>query len=238
LESLADFDDVAVAELLLGVWPRLSPQLRAQVTEALLSRNTWLAVFLDAIETKKVARGDVDPARVSLLKKHPDKQVRERVEQLFQASPSRRADVIQDYQQALQLTGDPARGKQVFKEACSACHKLAEVGTAVGAELTAIRDRGPSVLLLNILDPNREVKPKFLSYVSQTDDGRVLTGMIIAESANGLTLRRPDGSEVTVQRTEIEELRSTGLSFMPEGLEKNVDHQAMADLLEYLRIAR
>ena len=238
LESLADFDDVAVAELLLGVWPRLSPQLRAQATEALLSRNTWLAVFLDAIETKKVARGDVDPARVSLLKKHPDKQVRERVEQLFQASPSRRADVIQDYQQALQLTGDPARGKQVFKEACSACHKLAGVGTAVGAELTAIRDRGPSVLLLNILDPNREVKPKFLSYVSQTDDGRVLTGMIIAESANGLTLRRPDGSEVTVQRTEIDELRSTGLSFMPEGLEKSVDHQAMADLLEYLRIVR
>ena len=67
---------------------------------------------------------------------------------------------------------------------------------------------------------------------------RVLTGMITAESANSLTLRRPDGSEVSVQRTEIDELKSTGLSFMPEGLEKNVDHQAMADLLEYLRITK
>ena len=163
---------------------------------------------------------------------------RERVEQLFQASPSRRADVIQNYQRVFRLTGDPVRGKRVFKKVCSACHKLEGVGTEVGAELTAIRDRGPSALLLNILDPNREVKPKFLSYVSQTDDGRVLTGMITAESANGLTLRRPDGSEVTVQRTEIDELRSTGLSFMPEGLEKSVDHQAMADLLKYLTIAR
>lgn len=236
LETLADFDDVAVAGLVLEVWPRLSPQLRAIATEALLSRKTWLAEFLNGVETGHVARGDVDPARISLLKRHPDKQVRVRVEELFQASPSRRADVIQDYQQVLQLTGDPIRGKQVFKKVCSACHKLEGVGTAVGAELTAIRDRGPAALLLNILDPNREVKPKFLSYVTQTDDGLVLTGMITAESANSLTLRRPDGSEVAVQRTEIDELKSTGLSFMPEGLEKSVDHQAMADLLEYLRI--
>jgi putative membrane-bound dehydrogenase-like protein len=240
LNTLANFDDVAVADLLLEVWPRLSPQLRAVATEALLSRNTWLTAFLKAVETEKVAQRDLDPARISLLKKHPDKQIRERVQQLFQAGPSRRADVIKDYQQVLQLTGDAARGKAVFKKVCAACHKLEGVGAEVGEELTAIRNRGPSALLLNILDPNREVKPKFLTYVCQTDDGRVLTGMITAESANSLTLRRPDGSgsEVTIQRTQIEELRSTGLSFMPEGLEKSVHHQAMADLLEYLRIAR
>lgn len=238
LETLADFDDVAAAKLLLSVWPRLSPEIRVPTTEALLSRTTWLTEFLNAIETEQVARRDVDPARISLLKKHPDKLIRERVEQLFQSSPSRRADVIQNYQRALQLSGDPVRGKQVFKNNCSACHKLEGVGKEVGAELTAIRDRGPSALLLNILDPNREVKPKFLSYVAQTEDGRVLTGMIAAESANGLTLRRPDGSELTVQRTAIDELRSTGLSFMPEGLEKKVDHQAMADLLKYLTIVR
>ena len=67
-----------------------------------------------------------------------------------------------------------------------------------------------------------------------TDAGRTLTGMITAETANSLTIRRADGTSETVLRIDIEELRSTGLSFMPEGLEKQIDVPAMADLLAYL----
>ena len=39
-------------------------------------------------------------------------------------------------------------------------------------------------------------------------------------------------------RAEIDELRSTGLSFMPEGLEKTIDVPAMADLLAFLNSAK
>jgi putative heme-binding domain-containing protein len=67
-----------------------------------------------------------------------------------------------------------------------------------------------------------------------TDDGRSLTGMIQTENANSLTLRRPDGTSLDIQRGNIDALRSTGLSFMPEGLEKQLDLAAMADLLAYL----
>ena len=88
--------------------------------------------------------------------------------------------------------------------------------------------------MLNILDPNREVKPQFQAYVIVTDDGRVTTGMIQAENANSLTIRRADGTSLVIQRNEIEELHSTGVSFMPEGLEKQIDLQAMSDLLAYL----
>src|SRR5205823_10976211 len=104
----------------------------------------------------------------------------------------------------------------------------------VGADLNAIRDQGSETILLNILDPNREVKPQFLSYVVATNAGRTVTGMISAETANSLTVRRPDGTSETLLRIDIEELRSTGLSFMPEGLEKQIDVPAMADLLAYL----
>lgn len=235
MTALARFDDASVAELLLDAWPQLSPQLRAEATEVLCSRTAWLSQLLDAVAGEEIARADIDPARVRLLEQHPDESVRLRVEQLFQPITARREDVVKGYQQALELTGDADRGKQLFKQTCAACHKLNGVGTAVGAELTAIRDRGASALLLNVLDPNREVKPKFLSYVVLTDDGRVLTGLIATESANSVTLRRVDGTEVTVQRSEIDELRSTGLSFMPEGLEEKLNYQAMADLLEFLK---
>ena len=88
--------------------------------------------------------------------------------------------------------------------------------------------------MLNVLDPNREVKPMYLTYILITDDGRSLTGMIQQENANSLQIRRPDGTTVDVQRNQIDAIRSSGLSFMPEGLEKQLDLQAMADLLAYL----
>ena len=145
-----------------------------------------------------------------------------------------RDQVVQRYQAALQLKSNEQRGKEVFKKSCSACHRLDNVGNAIGAELKGIRQRGLAAVLLNVLDPNREVKPKYLSYVLQTDEGRVLTGMIGSETANSITIRQVDGTTVTVQRVEIEQLRSTGLSFMPEGLERMIDLQSMADLLGYL----
>ena len=146
--------------------------------------------------------------------------------------------MVAAYQKAFQLKGDPGRGKEVFKAQCSTCHRLEGVGQQIGAELSAIRDRGLEAVLLNILDPNREVMPQFLSYVLVTTSGRVLTGMITVETTNSLTIRQPDGHEETVLRLQIDELRSTGLSYMPEGLEKQIDVPAMADLLAYLNSVR
>ena len=134
----------------------------------------------------------------------------------------------------LRISGDRERGKAVFKEQCSTCHRLEGVGRQVGADLAAIRDRGIDSVLLNILDPNRDVMPQYQSYVLATTSGRVVTGMIADETANSVTIRKPDGGDETVPRHQIEELRSTGLSFMPEGLDKQIDVPAMADLLAYI----
>jgi putative heme-binding domain-containing protein len=142
--------------------------------------------------------------------------------------------VVAAYQKSLDLKGGRERGKELFKKECSACHRLEGVGTQLGGDLNAIRNRGRESILLNILDPNREVLPQFVSYTVVLDDGRTLTGMLSAETATSITLNKPDGSSQTILRVNIESLRSTGLSFMPEGLEERVNHQQMADLLAYL----
>ena len=56
-----------------------------------------------------------------------------------------------------------------------------------------------------------------------------------AETATSVTLRRADGKTDTLLRIDIDEIRSSGLSLMPEGLEKELDKQAVADLFEYIR---
>jgi putative membrane-bound dehydrogenase-like protein len=232
--TLAQFDNVLVPEILLRGWRQMSPKLRATAAEAFFSRPAWVVAFLDAIEKGTIGRADVEPARLELLKSYPDATIRARAARLFAGAQAQRQDVVAAYQKALLLKGDSARGRDVFKRQCSACHRLEGVGQQVGAELSAIRNRGLQAVLLNILDPNREVMPQFLSYVLMTTNGRVLTGMITVETANSLTIRQPDGHEESVLRFQIEELRSTGLSYMPEGLEKQIDVPAMADLLAYL----
>lgn len=239
LETLGRFEDASISALVLEAWPGLSPLLRAAAAETLFARSAGINAFLDAVEKGTVKPADVDPARIKLLEAVAEPTVRARISKLFAgAGLSKRQDVVLAYQPALERKGDPEKGRAVFKQHCSACHKLEGVGESVGADLAAVKDRGLEAVLLNILDPNREVKPQFLSYVLTTTAGRSLTGMIAAETANSLTLRKPDGGNETILRVNIEELRSTGISFMPEGLEKQIDLQAMADLLAYLNSIR
>lgn len=235
LETLARFDEPTIPSLLEQAWPSLTPQLRATAIETWFTRPAWIEKFLNAVEAETISRSDIDPARIALLQKSDHQAIRERAAKLFAGTAlARRQEVVDAYQKSLELKGDIDRGRAIFRKTCSACHRLEAFGESIGADLNAIRDRGTAAVLLNILDPNREVKPQFQAYVVSLDTGITVTGMITAETANGLTLRKVDGTSQPILRVEIDELRSTNLSFMPEGLEKQIDAQGMSDLLAYL----
>jgi putative membrane-bound dehydrogenase-like protein len=235
LATLGGFDTPAAGSLMIEHWSGLSPTLRRQAAEVLLSRKEWVNQLLNAVEEQKINRADIGPARIALLKQHPDAKIRERVAAVFAGNGlQRRQAVVDAYQPALKLAGNVEQGRVVFRKNCTACHNLEGEGKRIGADLKGIRQRGLASLMLNILDPNREVKPKFVSYILLTESGRVYSGMILSENANSVTIQQPDGKQVAVQRSEIETLRSTALSFMPEGLEKQINQQQMAHLLEYL----
>jgi putative membrane-bound dehydrogenase-like protein len=235
VKILARFSDAGVVDVLLGNWPSFTPSLRSTAVEVLLSRPAWADALLGAVEKNDVSAADFDPARVALLKSHPSQGVRERAVAVFaNTTMARRRDVVAKYQDALKLIGSRDAGRGVFEKTCSACHQLEGKGTQIGAELNSVRDKGREAVMLNILDPNREINPKYLSYIIVTADGRTITGMISEETPNHLTIRQAEGTAVPIPRAEIDEMESTGMSYMPEGLESQIDHQAMADLLAYL----
>ncbi|MFN9293413.1 MAG: hypothetical protein ACK6EB_35485, partial [Planctomyces sp.] len=68
-----------------------------------------------------------------------------------------------------------------------------------------------------------------------TESGRTVAGMLTTETATGLTFVAAEGKTETLLRAEIEELRSTGKSLMPEGLEKELSQQDLADVIEFVR---
>ena len=79
--------------------------------------------------------------------------------------------------------------------------------------------------------------PVIVQYLVVDQDGRTYSGIIAAETATSLTLRRGDGAEDTILRAQVAEMTSTGLSLMPEGLEKTITKPEMADLIAFLRAA-
>ena len=88
--------------------------------------------------------------------------------------------------------------------------------------------------MTEILDPNRNVDTRYIEYQAVLKNGRVVSGLLAAETAASITLRGQEAKEEVILRTDIDELHSTGKSLMPEGLEKQIDVPAMADLLAYL----
>ncbi|HKB02153.1 MAG TPA: PVC-type heme-binding CxxCH protein, partial [Gemmataceae bacterium] len=234
--ALARSDAIDTPAVLLRLWKGYSPGVRTAVLSALLGRDTWVPAVLDALEKKQILSAEVDAAARQRLLAHASPAVRERAGKLLAGGiDADREKVIAAYRPALTKAGDRERGKQIFTKACAACHKVGDVGKGLGPDLTALTDKSPEYLLTNVLDPNRAVEARYVAYTAQTADGRSLVGFLSAETATSITLVATDGKETTILRADLESLVGSGKSVMPEGLEKDVSVEQMADLLTFLR---
>jgi len=115
--------------------------------------------------------------------------------------------------------GDAARGRAVFERACAPCHVTGGLGHHVGPELTGLGHRSVEDLLTNILDPNMALNPAYAAYTAELADGELESGILAAETPQGVTLLQALGRRVEIPRTKLRQLRSDGRSLMPEGLE-------------------
>jgi putative heme-binding domain-containing protein len=234
-KTLATFTDAGVATLLLDRWSALSPALRSEVIARLLSRPAWTSALLDAVEAGTVPAAVIPPNRRALLLADRDPSIRTRASALLGEAKTGPRDVVYlQYRTALDLPSDRDRGARVFERECIICHKLGERGHAVGPNLASVQRRTPNEVLLHILDPNREVAPEYLEYAVSLEDGRVASGLVVAETAVSLSLRRAGGVEDTVLRANIEAITGTRKSLMSEGLEARITPQEMADLITFI----
>jgi putative membrane-bound dehydrogenase-like protein len=231
--------DAAVAPLLLKRWKTYTPLIRGEVAATLSARPAWATALLDAVEAGTVARSQIDSARQAVLKNYRDPVVRSRAAKLFTVTiPATRQAVITRYKSALAKPGSTEKGLVVFRRECALCHRAGNVGQIVGPPAATFRDKSPEELLIAVLDPNREVDPRYLNYTVNLADGRTTSGLIAGESPSAITLRRAEAIIETVLRSQIDELKSTGLSLMPEQLEGKITPTEMADLIAFLKQAQ
>ncbi|HEX4130940.1 MAG TPA: PVC-type heme-binding CxxCH protein [Pirellulales bacterium] len=228
-------NEAEMADLLLARWPTYTPSMRVEVVETLLARPERITKLLAAVAAGTVPASQINPTRRAMLLDYKDARIRDEARNILGAERvTPRAEAIAAYRPVLTMNGDALRGEQVFLRECSVCHRLGQRGHDVGPNLATILHRSPEQLLMNILDPNREVAPNFVQYSAVLDDGRVATGIIAGETPTSITLKRAENVQETILRKDIEQLASTGTSLMPEGIEKKIDPRTMADLLAFL----
>lgn len=239
LAAIERLAELGAAEPLLRHLSRLGPQRQAAIESALLQHRELTQQLLGAVRAGDVPPASLSAATRSALVNHRDAAVRAAAAELFGTleRPSA-ANVSLRLERVTALSGDAGRGQVVFEKRCSVCHRLQGIGTDVGPQLGALTNKSAEYLLTAILDVNRSVEPRYRSCTVLLVDGRLQTGLVVEETATSLTLATADGRQHPLLRRDIEELVLTGLSFMPEGLERDLSDQDLADVVAFVQQAQ
>lgn len=234
--ALSVAEDAAKAELLLEYWTALSPAARSAASDLLLRKPRTTLALLDAMAGGPVRVGDLSFEQRALLLASKDPAIGPKAKELLggEVTADRRA-VVDRYRQAADAVGNPAAGASTFRRVCANCHRVRGEGHDVGPDLSDVRNKTPETLLGDILDPNRAVEPRFGEYVVATSDGRVLAGILESENDEAVVLRAAENKRQSIPRSQIHELRASGKSIMPEGVEKQITPEQMVDLIAFLK---
>jgi putative membrane-bound dehydrogenase-like protein len=216
-------------------WPSHTRLTREAMLNQALRSPEGTDTMIGALEDEVISIQELSASMRRGLSEVRDESLRRRIEPILDSIASAdRQEILARYADVVSRRGDATRGAAVFKQHCQTCHAMQGIGQQSGPDLASVAARQNDLLLADILDPSSHVTPDYVNYIVVTKDGRILNGMIAAETADSVTLRREEGQQDTIPRSNIEELRSTGKSLMPDGLEQQLTPDQMVDLLEYL----
>jgi putative heme-binding domain-containing protein len=238
---VVDRNETSLQKTLEEVFRR-APQTEQQQLAAILATDQrGAAVLLDLI-----AKGHASPRllmRAEIVQKLRTLKLddaEKRIASLTAGLPSEDAalrDLIAKRRESYSLqsaSASAARGLEVFKKTCAACHKVADQGATVGPQLDGIGARGADRLIEDILDPNRNVDPAFRTSSIILTDGRVLTGLFRQKAGAALVFADEKGKEFQIAASEIDELTKSPLSLMPANFADTIKRDEWPDLLAYL----
>jgi putative membrane-bound dehydrogenase-like protein len=225
VRSLGEFGDPGVVPHLVRV---------ARDEEAPSELRAWAVVGLAPWATEAAAD-------LAALAEASDEAVRAEARRVSRGHPpAHPADEdLNAWMRILEKPGDAAAGRRIFFNptmgACSRCHTSEGRGRGVGPDLTSIGAGGdPRAVLESILLPNRQVAPRFSTWLIRTKDGQVRVGFLIGTTYDENTYVAGDGGTFKVRATEVAESREQPISIMPERLLAPFTDQEVRDLMAYL----
>ena len=236
IDPVAPRTSESIGRFLLSHWAEFTPGIRSHAGDVLISDAVRARLLVDAL-----SKGTVQPWSLGFWQKqdlvlYKDPAIREAARAVLEEDPRTRAETVRRYAAALDLTGDPGRGEQVFSRACAACHRLGDTtGGDLGPDLATVRHRPPMSLLADILLPSRSIAQHYETYVVERTGSGTAAGVLGAETPTTITLRQGGDRTVVIRRAEIRKMAVSPQSTMPADLDQAISPEEMADLLAFIR---
>jgi putative heme-binding domain-containing protein len=239
IRVLGDMGGDNVPDSLFKRWDTLTPALQREAANTLVTRASWIASLLSAIEDQQVPASDIPATAIRAIvqSKADSGRLARRAGALFGRVRDPNTDklgIITEKRHAA-LTGQPnlERGHELAATLCFVCHKLNGEGAEIGPDLTGVGRSSLDALLVNIIDPNQIIGHGYENVIVDTRDGRTLNGRLIDETDSRITLVNVGATEIVIAKDDIESRTVSELSLMPEGLEQIPDTD-FRDLIWYI----
>jgi putative membrane-bound dehydrogenase-like protein len=243
LGALGRLDQEKVGALVLAAYPKLESDLQVRAIELLTQRAVWGKLLLKAIAAKDLPASALNVNQVKRLLADKDPETARKVRDLWgtlreERNPEREKIVAQMRDLLHKTGGDPTRGRVVFNNVCAQCHKIYGEGQDVGPDITSNGRASFEQLLSNVFDPSLVIGAAYQATTVTTVKGRILTGLLVEDSPQRVVLKMQGGKLETIVRRDIDEMEISKVSLMPEGFEKQLKPQEIADLFAFLCLDR
>lgn len=240
IRGLAGYRDGETPEAILAVYDDLTLDERKDALATLTARAPYAHALLDALAARRLKAADLGADVVRQMRSLKDPSLDQRVAEVWgvvRDSPVEKKALIDSYAKMLRsepkIPPDLALGRAVYARTCATCHELFGAGAAVGPGLTGSNRKDLDYLLHNVLDPSAVMAKEYQPYVILTDDGRVVSGLVLAATDDALTVRTAT-EEIVVPRDEIEEMKLSDKSMMPDDQWQKLTEHEIRSLVAYL----
>jgi putative heme-binding domain-containing protein len=198
-------------------------------------------VFLSARLSSGWRPSDEELERIVSVLPAEQRAEGEHLIEIARAERSQLTSRLADYL-SLSAHGDPVRGRAVFfgtNAACSTCHRIGNEGGQIGPDLTRIgASRSARDLVESIVVPSSTIAQGFDAYNVEMIDGIVLNGIVQEPSPETLVIIDSARQPTRIRREEIELMRRSSTSIMPDGFGTKLKPQEFGDLLAWLQSLR
>lgn len=244
-KALAAFDDdPRIPKELLKRWNNLRHGARETATDTLCSRKSYAVEFTKAIADGRVDPGILTAAQVRQLNAFNDDSITAIVDKhwgVINETPEALEASIAKWKQELTddvlAEADLTNGAALFKKTCATCHKLYGEGGKIGPDLTGGNRANMDYLLGNVINPSAEVPKQYTVSSIALTSGRLVNGVVVAETENTVTVQT-DKEQIVIAQPDIDERVRTSKSLMPEGLLDSLTPEQVRDLIAFVRRRR